>query len=138
MAPDRAIDRAAEVRALLDGIEDPCSVAHGVPMGLDEMGLIAAVSIDGGAVTVSMRLTSPCCLMVGHFSEETRVRVGDLPWVTSVELVHDTGYDWDPSMIAPAAEQRRQLALGVVPPEKSPARPPVSAGVELTPEWRKR
>jgi metal-sulfur cluster biosynthetic enzyme len=105
----------AEVYRVLDGIVDPCSVSHGVPMGIDEMGLVRSVTIDdAGHVVVDMRLTSPCCLMVGYFSTEAKARVGALPGVRSVELRHDTGMDWTPSMITPAAEARRQLALQVV------------------------
>jgi metal-sulfur cluster biosynthetic enzyme len=106
---------ATEIHRVLDGIIDPCSVSHGVPMGIDEMGLVRSVEIDDdGHVVVDMRLTSPCCLMVGHFVNETKERVGALPGVRSVELRHDTGMEWTPSMIAPAAEARRQLALRVV------------------------
>lgn len=105
----------AEIHRVLDGIVDPCSVSHGVPMGIDEMGLVRSVDIDeDGNVVVDMRLTSPCCLMVGHFTMETKARVGALPGVRTVELRHDAGMDWTPSMIAPAAEARRRLALQVI------------------------
>jgi metal-sulfur cluster biosynthetic enzyme len=106
-----------DIRRVLDDIVDPCSAGHGVPMGIDEMGLIRSVQIDdGGHVVVDMRLTSPCCLMVGYFSTEAKKKVGELTGVRSVELRHDTGMEWTPSMIAPAAEARRRLALQVVEP----------------------
>jgi metal-sulfur cluster biosynthetic enzyme len=112
---DSTTTTVAEIHRILDGIIDPCSVSHGVPMGIEEMGLVRSVDIDDdGHVVVDMRLTSPCCLMVGHFSIETKARVGALPGVRSVEFRHDTGMEWTPSMIAPAAEARRRLALQVV------------------------
>lgn len=101
----------SDVRLVLDGIIDPCSAGHGVPMGLEEMGLIDTVTIAEGHVTVRMRLTSPCCLMVGYFATEAQTRIATLPGVRSVTLEHDTGFAWRPDMIHPAAEQRRQLKL---------------------------
>lgn len=101
----------AGIRELLNGIVDPCSVSHGVPMGIEEMGLIEKVDIEDGAVTVHMRLTSPCCLMVGYFATEAKSRIAALPGVRSADLKHDTGFEWRPEMIHPEAERRRQLAL---------------------------
>jgi len=106
---------AEDVRRVLDGIIDPCSAGHGVPMGLDEMGLIREVKVRDGSVHVSMRLTSPCCFNVGFFAEETKTRVGALPSVVSVEFSSDTGFDWDASMIKPEADARRRQALGPRP-----------------------
>jgi metal-sulfur cluster biosynthetic enzyme len=105
-----------EIRKVLDSIVDPCSAGHGVPMGLDEMGLIEMVDIADGHVTVHMRLTSPCCLMVGYFATEAASRISALPGVHSVNLEHDTGFAWRPAMIHPDAEYRRRLALVGVRP----------------------
>jgi hypothetical protein len=33
----------AEIRRVLDGIGDPCSVGNGIPMGIEEMGLVESV-----------------------------------------------------------------------------------------------
>ncbi len=94
-------------------IHDPCSVASASPMNLVEMGLIRAVEIDAdGAVTVSLRLTSPSCFMVGYMAKEANRLIGALPGVSAVEVVPDEGLDWTPAEIAPAtaARRRRQVA----------------------------
>jgi metal-sulfur cluster biosynthetic enzyme len=105
------LDLRAQVEAVLDGVADPCSVAVHSPMGLREMGLVETVSIDSGSVAVRLRLTSPTCLQVGYFVNEIKTHVGTLEGVTAVEVTHDLGFDWDPSMIAPEAAERRRLKL---------------------------
>jgi metal-sulfur cluster biosynthetic enzyme len=101
-----------EVRRVLDEVKDPCSVAASVPMGLDEMGIIKSVRVGGGGqVEVEIRLTSPFCEMVPFFKRETLDKVGRIPGVTAVSFTHDRGWDWDPDMIAPAAQARRRERL---------------------------
>lgn len=106
---------ADDVRRVLDGIHDPCSVAASVPMGLDEMGLVEQVAVsDDGQVTIRLRLTSPFCEMVPFMRSEAVRRVGALPGVSGVDVGHDSGLDWDHDMIAPAARGRRELRLSVL------------------------
>jgi metal-sulfur cluster biosynthetic enzyme len=102
----------AEIRRELDTIGDPCSVAHGTPMGLDEMGLVEAVHLDAdGNVQIHLRLTSPTCMMVGYFGVEARSRIGQLPGVRSVEVTADLGLDWTPDQMSDAARTRRRELL---------------------------
>jgi metal-sulfur cluster biosynthetic enzyme len=110
-APD-ALELEREVRRVLDQVKDPCSVAASVPMGLDEMGIIKSVRVArDGRVEVEIRLTSPFCEMVPFFKRETLEKVGRIPGVTGVSFTHDRGWDWDPDMIAPAAQARRRERL---------------------------
>ena len=100
------------VRAELDRIHDPCSVASGTPMGLTEMGLVGGVEITpDGDVRIDLRLTSPFCHMVPFFQTEAIRLVGELPGVRTVTLKGDMGLDWSPSLIAPEAQRRRMLRL---------------------------
>ena len=101
-----------EIRRALDTIGDPCSVATGTPMGLDEMGLVEDVRLDAdGNVAIALRLTSPCCMNVGYFGVEARSRVGRLEGVRSVEVTTDVGLAWTPDLIGEAAKARRRAAL---------------------------
>ena len=112
--PDRldVIGLKEAIRRELDGIKDPCSLASGVPLGLDEMGLIDSIEIaSSGAVTLRLRLTSPFCHMIGYFKTETTRLVTALPGVTSVALEADNGLDWSPGRISPAGQARRNLHL---------------------------
>jgi metal-sulfur cluster biosynthetic enzyme len=108
--PDDAALRAAILEAL-DGIQDPCSVAGGTPMGLSEMGLVGTVDIDDGDVAIHLRLTSPFCHMIGFMKKEAIARVAALPGVRSVAVEGDSGLDWSPSLISPAAQARRDERL---------------------------
>jgi len=109
----RAMDGAiARIRAQLNTIGDPCSVAQGVPMGLDDMGLVRDVLIDGdGNVGIDLRLTSPSCHIVGYFDVEARRRVLELAGVKSVTVRVDQGLDWTPQMMSARAQERRRKVL---------------------------
>lgn len=105
----------AEIRRRLDDIHDPCSVAGGTPMGLDEMGLVTGVAVSReGDVRIDLRFTSPFCHMVTFMQDEAKRRVGALDDVRSVTVVGDQGLDWSPSMIAPPAQERRRLRLEAI------------------------
>ncbi len=85
-------------------------------MGLDEMGLVRDVLVSpDGDVTISLRLTSPFCHMIGFFQAEATKLAGALDGVRSVTVKGDMGLDWSPSLIAPEAQARRRLPLEVTP-----------------------
>ncbi len=97
-----------QIRSILDGIKDPCSLAAGMPLGLDEMGLVRSIDISpDGEVAIALRLTSPFCHMIGFFKSEATARVGELPGVCAVSLTADNGLDWSPSAMSVAVRERR-------------------------------
>lgn len=102
----------ADIRRALDAIGDPCSVGSGVPMGIEEMGLVESVDVDpDGNVVIKLRLTSPTCHMVSYFKVEAEDRALRVPGVRTVRAVSDIGLDWSPEMMSPAAKERRRAAL---------------------------
>ena len=106
--PDGTDELRVAVLGRLNAIKDPCSVAAGVSIGLEDMGVINSVAISpDGDVQINLRLTSPACHMVAYMTEEAIARVGALPGVSRVEVVPDAGLDWSPTMITPDAQQRR-------------------------------
>lgn len=115
---------ADRVRARLDEIKDPCSVASGQPMGLDEMGLVEAVEIsDDGDVTVGLRLTSPFCEMIGFFTTEVTAKLAELPSVRTVEVRTDSGFDWSPDDMAPHLRRRRAERMAAMRAEVTARQP---------------
>ena len=123
--PEHRDDLVNTVLERLNEIQDPCSVAAGTSIGLTEMGLVDAVTVSAdGDVRINLRLTSPTCNMLGFMAEEAHARVRGLPGVRSVDVVADAGLDWSPSMMAPAAQQRRRerlIALQARPRRRSPS-----------------
>lgn len=102
----------AEIRCRLDAILAPCSVAHGVAMGLDEMGLVAGAYVDADRnVAVQLRVTSPCCLMVDYFVAEAARSLEGLADVRSVDVRVDQGLDWTQDMMSDRARERRRAGL---------------------------
>jgi metal-sulfur cluster biosynthetic enzyme len=106
--------KSDEVRAALNEIRDPCSVAAQTPVGLWDMGLITAVDIGEGGVEICVRPTFPGCLFVGHFDREIRARLAALPWCSSVRIAIDSSTVWTEADMAPGArrslERRRAAA----------------------------
>ena len=110
--PEREEEIRREVLRRLDQIQDPCSVAGGTPMGLNEIGLVRSVDVSAdGDVAIDLRLTSPFCHMIGFMRKTAIEKCSGIEGVHEVDLKGDAGLDWDPSMISPAAEQRRQARI---------------------------
>lgn len=102
----------ADIRVILNEIKDPCSVAASVPMGLEEMGLVKAIDVSAdGYVSIELRLTSPFCEMIAYFKNEVIARLLKIQAVSGVSVTHDSGLDWTPDDITPAAQARRQNRL---------------------------
>lgn len=101
-----------EVLRRLDEIQDPCSVAGGTPMGLNEMGLVKSVGVsDGGEVEIDLRLTSPFCHMIGFMKKTAIEKVSAIEGVHAVEVNGDAGLDWSPDLIDLAAQRRQRARL---------------------------
>jgi metal-sulfur cluster biosynthetic enzyme len=103
---------AAEVRAQLNAIIDPCSLAAGAPAGLDEMGLVRGVEVEatpGGAVIrVRIGLTEPGCMIGASFITRAHERLEPLPGVASVEVTLEHDCDWTPADLDPSYAQKLQ------------------------------
>jgi metal-sulfur cluster biosynthetic enzyme len=113
----------SEVRAALNEIVDPCSVAAGAPAGLDDMGLVRKIWIRQGAggaqVRVTIGLTQPMCLMGIPFMKSARERLRGMPGVEQVEVSLESGIDWTPARLRPAYRERLQRVRrtrGVIEP----------------------
>lgn len=115
--PDSSSPRApaapCDVERALTRVVDPCSIATGVPIGLPNMGLVKGIDVDGGHVTVTLRLTSPACFQVGIILKAAERAVGELPGVTEVTCRIDYEQDWTPDMMAQSSrdELRRVRPL---------------------------
>lgn len=99
------------VRAALRDVVDPCTAATGSHLDVVEMGLVEAVAVDDGAVTVHLRLTTPACHMVPYFVEEIEGRVGDLDGIVAVDVETDDGMSWTEDMMTAAARRKRRRVL---------------------------
>ena len=113
----------AEVRARLNAIVDPCSLAAGAPGGIDEMGLVRDVSVEasaGGAVIrVRIGLTEPGCMIGASFVTRAHECLDRLPGVASVEITLEHDCDWTPADLDPGYARR----LHTVREARSRARP---------------
>lgn len=97
----------AAVRERLRTVIDPCSAAVGTDLDVVEMGMVNAVTVDDGAVSVELCLTSPGCMMVEYFAREVDAQIGTLDGVDSVELTTDAGFTWTRGMMSDAAREKR-------------------------------
>ena len=121
----------AQVRAALNTIIDPCSVAAGAPAGLQDMGLVRHVTIGslsdgqaGGRAKVSVQVvigvTEFGCLMGAPFAMEAQACLARLVDVDQVDVQLDGTFDWlpqdmDPAYRARLHSHRQQRANSVQP-----------------------
>jgi metal-sulfur cluster biosynthetic enzyme len=106
----------SRIRDCLHQIKDPCSVATGYPLHLEEMGLVKSVEVNAetGHAVVDLRLTSPTCVMVGYFVTEIQKLVTEaIPEIDEVTVLFDRGFDWTPDMMS--EEVRRARAARFAP-----------------------
>jgi len=85
----------AAIRAALDEVVDPCSVAVGAPVGLLDMGLVTGWALDaGGHLAVRLCLTSPGCTLFPRMIEAAEAELGRIPGVASVRVDLDLEAVW--------------------------------------------
>lgn len=93
--------RLEAVRSALRQVVDPCSIATGVPLHLEDMGLVRDLRCDeSGNVTISLRLTSPFCAQWGNIRERVELVVRSVGGVNSVDVEVDDGNEWVPQMMS--------------------------------------
>ena len=101
---------AAEIRALLNTIVDPCSVAAGAPAGIDEMGLVRDVDVEatarGAVIRIRIGLTEPGCMIGASFVTRAHECLARRPGVASVEVTLEHDCEWTPADLDPGYAQR--------------------------------
>jgi metal-sulfur cluster biosynthetic enzyme len=100
------------VLAAIDSIQDPCSLAQAVPVGLSEMGLVTGVELgepgDDGRrdVALTLRVTAPGCMYVPFMDRSIRAAVGELEEVGEITTDWDPDAEWSLSDISGPAQER--------------------------------
>jgi metal-sulfur cluster biosynthetic enzyme len=104
------------VRAAIDAVKDPCSLAQAVPVGISEMGMVTAVRLgeprDDGRrdLDLVLRVTAPGCMYVPFMDSSIRAAVAELEEVAEINIEWDPDADWRPADIAAPARRRIQEA----------------------------
>jgi metal-sulfur cluster biosynthetic enzyme len=100
------------IRHTADAVHDPCGMAIGVRLGLNEMGLLRRVQIEpnanGWSVWVQLRLTSPGCQYFFLFKDTLEQRLIAHPQISRVVVDWDPSLDWTPEDLSPAAQSKLQ------------------------------
>lgn len=99
------LDRDA-VLAALARVVDPCSIATGVPVSLPDMGMVKAIDIADGCVTITLRVTSPSCWQAAHIMAKAEECVAEIAGCKQAICQLDPAWDWMPDMMSPAARDR--------------------------------
>jgi metal-sulfur cluster biosynthetic enzyme len=110
--PDLRTSREAleYIRRTADTIHDPCGMAAGIRLGLNEMGLLRQIQAEpdpeGWSITMQLRLTSPGCLYFFAFKDNLEERLSAHPQISRVVVDWDQSLDWTPEDLTPAARSR--------------------------------
>jgi metal-sulfur cluster biosynthetic enzyme len=118
MRTTAAVD-PADVTEALRAVYDPCSVNAGAAIDIVDMGLVTSVTVEDGHVAITLRPTTPMCLVIGPFVEAADAAAGAVVGVETVEVRLDMTPDWTEDHMAPSARarltERRQASLAEVP-----------------------
>jgi metal-sulfur cluster biosynthetic enzyme len=96
----------------INAVQDPCSLAQAIPIGLSDMGLVTEVRVSDPDsegrhdVELVLRVTAPGCMYVPFMDRSIRTAVGDLDEVGAIATEWDPNADWDPTEIAEPARRR--------------------------------
>jgi metal-sulfur cluster biosynthetic enzyme len=118
-----------QVRAALDQVCDPCSIAANAPLSIIDMGLVRGWELDNeGNLVVSMCVTSPSCTMGAHMVRAAEAELAKITGVKNARVEIDAAVFWTPASMTEVGradlERRRQASV-----EKSPVMPQ---------QWRQR
>ncbi len=79
-----------EIRAALEMVCDPCSIAANAPLSIVDMGLVRGWSVDEQRkLTVRMCLTSPSCTMSPHMVKAAEQLLLAIPGLSSARVEID-------------------------------------------------
>lgn len=95
----------SDVRRALAEIHDPCSVALGDPVTLEDLGLIERIVIEGREIRVHLVLTMPNCVMFLDIASSVRAAIEELGDV-NVDVRLDHHVDWSEDRLPAAARER--------------------------------
>lgn len=110
--PERLRSQVLECLAM---VEDPCSIVNDTPMSLVDMGLVQSVIVEpNGDIDICLRLTSPFCEMLGYMRRAAIEEISALDGAARITIRTDSGLDWSPEMMSPAARRRRQERLSML------------------------
>jgi metal-sulfur cluster biosynthetic enzyme len=99
------------VLAALDAVQDPCSVATRRPLSILELGLLVDLTVGPhGDVRVTLRATSPSCVLIGSIMEAAETRVRAIPGVRDVQIDLDPSSEWTPEEITAAGSAKLEIA----------------------------
>lgn len=119
------------VRQAADTVHDPCGMAVGVRIGLDEMGLLRRIEAEKDdrscwSVRADLRLTGPGCQYFFAFKANLEELLMAHPQISHAVVEWDPSLDWSPENLSRAArsklEKRRAtlwptvVSLGAGPP----------------------
>lgn len=96
----------------IDSVQDPCSLAQAIPVGISEMGMVTDVRIsDPGPsghrdVELVLRLTAPGCMYVPFMDRSIRATVSELSEVGEIAIEWSPDSDWSPADISEPARLR--------------------------------
>jgi metal-sulfur cluster biosynthetic enzyme len=121
-----------QIRAALERVCDPCSIAVNAPISILDMGLVRGWSVDEQCrLTVRMCVTSPSCTMSPHMVKAAEQLLAAIPGLDSVRVEVDPEIFWTSDDMTERGRQILQFRRGAslnrtaVVPQQWRNRPPV-------------
>jgi metal-sulfur cluster biosynthetic enzyme len=108
------------IKAALQQVCDPCSIAANAPISILDMGLVKGWSVDAQAnLAVRMCVTSASCTMGPHMVRAAEELLSRIPGLKSVKVEVDASVFWTPQQMTgngqTVLEERRSSSLAKSP-----------------------
>lgn len=96
-----------QIRATLNAVHDPCSLAANAPIGLVDMGLVVGWEVDDAHnLEVTLTVTAPGCMLAPKFALDAELRLRELGLFGDIDVNFQKGIFWTEDRIAPDARAR--------------------------------
>jgi metal-sulfur cluster biosynthetic enzyme len=86
----------ARIKARLERVTEPCSIAFGKPISIVEMGLIERIEVTESLAEVTLCLTDAACVHFAGMQRFIRDELLELPEISTVEVRQTLDQLWTP------------------------------------------
>jgi metal-sulfur cluster biosynthetic enzyme len=93
---DPAMTIIAEIKARLECVTEPCSVAFGKPISIVDMGLVERIDVTDGHAEITLCLTDAACVHFSGMQRFIRDELLALPEITTVDVRQTLDQLWTP------------------------------------------
>jgi metal-sulfur cluster biosynthetic enzyme len=99
----------AEVQAVVNTVQDPCSVSWGIPLTITEMGLVREIQVQDRIVHLKLLLTEPTCIFFFDIGTDLKTKLINALGQCEVDIELLSNQLWSEDLMQPEALKRLKV-----------------------------